>query len=48
MIFPAIEEMRIPIQYLANMLTAGDTETVKEALATNGDDAFLYACSIIW
>ncbi|MBO1915416.1 nitrate reductase subunit beta, partial [Microvirga sp. 3-52] len=32
MIFPAIEEMRIPIQYLANMLTAGDTETVKKAL----------------
>ena len=32
MIFPAIEEMRIPIQYLANMLTAGDTETVKQAL----------------
>ena len=32
MIFPAIEEMRIPIQYLANMLTAGDTKTVKEAL----------------
>ncbi|MEK4712370.1 nitrate reductase subunit beta [Sporosarcina sp. FSL K6-5500] len=32
MIFPAIEEMRIPIQYLANMLTAGDTETVKGAL----------------
>ncbi len=32
MIFPAIEEMRTPIQYLANMLTAGDTQTVKEAL----------------
>ena len=32
MIFPAIEEMRIPIQYLANMLTAGDTETVKGSL----------------
>jgi len=32
MIFPAIEEMRTPIQYLANMLTAGDTKTVKEAL----------------
>ncbi|MNJ48974.1 Respiratory nitrate reductase 2 beta chain [compost metagenome] len=32
MIFPAIEEMRMPIQYLANMLTAGDPEPVKEAL----------------
>ena len=32
MIFPAIEEMRIPIQYLANMLTAGDTDTVKGSL----------------
>src|SRR5690625_6843251 len=32
MIFPAIEEMRIPIQYLANMLTAGDTEAVKHSL----------------
>ena len=32
MIFPAIEEMRTPIQYLANLLTAGDTVTVKEAL----------------
>lgn len=31
-IFPAIEEMRNPIQYLANMLTAGDTESVKESL----------------
>ncbi|KAF9101761.1 hypothetical protein BGX30_009406, partial [Mortierella sp. GBA39] len=32
MIFPAIEEMRTPIQYLANLLTAGDTTTVKDAL----------------
>ncbi len=31
-IFPAIEEMRTPIQYLANMLTAGDADAVKEAL----------------
>lgn len=31
-IFPAIEEMRIPLQYLANMLTAGDVEPVKGAL----------------
>ncbi|MGN8644549.1 nitrate reductase subunit beta [Gracilibacillus sp. HCP3S3_G5_1] len=32
MIFPAIEEMRTPIQYLANMLTAGDTKSVKFSL----------------
>lgn len=32
MIFPAIEEMRLPVQYLANILTAGDTRTVKLAL----------------
>lgn len=32
MIFPAIEEMRLPIQYLASLLTAGKTEPVKEAL----------------
>src|SRR5699024_3169985 len=32
MIFPAIEEMRIPLQYLANMLTAGDVDIVKGGL----------------
>ncbi|SOB99782.1 respiratory nitrate reductase beta subunit [Ureibacillus xyleni] len=32
MIFPAIEEMRVPIDYLANLLTAGDAKPVKEAL----------------
>ncbi len=31
-IFPAIEEMRLPIEYLANIFTAGDTEPVKGAL----------------
>ena len=31
-IFPAIEEMRLPIEYLASLLTAGDTKSVKEAL----------------
>lgn len=31
-IFPAIEEMRLPIEYLANLLTAGDTRPVKTAL----------------
>ena len=32
MIFPAIEEMRLPIEYLANLFTAGKVEPVKEAL----------------
>jgi nitrate reductase beta subunit len=31
-IFPAIDNMRIPIEYLANLLTAGDTEIVRGAL----------------
>lgn len=32
MIFPAIEEMRLPIEYLANLFTAGDVQPVKESL----------------
>ncbi|MFS0783725.1 nitrate reductase subunit beta [Bacillus sp. 1P06AnD] len=32
LIFPAIEEMRNPIQYIANLLTAGDTTSVKQSL----------------
>ena len=32
MIFPAIEEMRLPIEYLANLFTAVKVEPVKEAL----------------
>lgn len=31
-IFPAIDNMRIPIEYLANLLTAGDTEHIKTTL----------------
>ena len=31
-IFPAIDNMRIPIEYLANMLTAGDTEHIRVVL----------------
>jgi nitrate reductase beta subunit len=31
-VFPAIEELRIPIEYLANLLTAGDPEPVRMAL----------------
>ena len=30
--FPAIEELRIPIEYLANLLTAGDPEPVRMSL----------------
>lgn len=31
-IFPAIDSMRIPVDYLANLLTAGDTELIREVL----------------
>lgn len=31
-VLPAVEELRIPLQYLANMLTAGDTGPVLSAL----------------
>lgn len=31
-IFPAIENMRIPIQYLANLLSYGDTEVIRKVL----------------
>lgn len=30
--FPAVEQMRIPVAYLANILTAGDTEVVRGVL----------------
>ncbi|OYD06674.1 nitrate reductase subunit beta [Paludifilum halophilum] len=31
-VFPAIDQMRIPIQYLANLLSAGDTEVIRNVL----------------
>lgn len=31
-VFPAIDKLRIPIEYLANMLTAGDSEVVRKVL----------------
>ncbi len=31
-VFPAIEDLRIPVEYLANMLTAGDPQPVRTAL----------------
>ena len=31
-IFPAIEPMRIPVEYLANLLSAGDTEVIRGVL----------------
>lgn len=32
MMFPTIEQMRIPVQYLANLLSAGDEEVIKVVL----------------
>ena len=48
MIFPAIEEMRIPIQYLANMLTAGGYRNGKRFLETYGNDALIYESNFFW
>ena len=31
-VFPAIERMRIPVEYLANLLTAGDAEAIRRVL----------------
>ncbi|MBM4763383.1 nitrate reductase subunit beta [Bacillus sp. B15-48] len=31
-VFPMIEQMRIPIEYLANLFTAGDTQIIKNVL----------------
>ncbi|MCM3782220.1 nitrate reductase subunit beta [Neobacillus mesonae] len=31
-IFPAIDDMRIPVEYLANLLTAGDTDVITDVL----------------
>lgn len=31
-VFPAIDHMRIPVEYLAGMLSAGDTEVVRDVL----------------
>ncbi len=31
-IFPAIDNMRIPVEYLANLLTAGDTDVIRGVL----------------
>jgi nitrate reductase / nitrite oxidoreductase, beta subunit len=31
-VFPAIEMMRIPVEYLANLLTAGDAERIRDVL----------------
>ena len=41
MIFPAIEEMRLPIEYLANLLTAGIRHLSNKAYK-NGYDEKLY------
>lgn len=31
-VFPAIDQMRIPVEYLANLLSAGDTEVIRTIL----------------
>jgi len=31
-VFPAIDMMRIPVEYLANLLTAGDAERIRDVL----------------
>jgi nitrate reductase beta subunit len=31
-VFPAIEKMRIPVDYLANLLAAGDSEVIRDVL----------------
>jgi nitrate reductase beta subunit len=31
-VFPAIEHMRIPVEYLANLLSAGDTDVIRRVL----------------
>ena len=31
-VFPAIDDMRIPVQYLANLLSAGDTKVIENVL----------------
>lgn len=37
--------MRLPIEYLANIFTAGDTEPVKRSPTTYGNDEKLYEIS---
>ena len=39
----AIEELRIPVEYLASFLAAGDPEPVRRSLAAAGGDAPLHA-----
>ena len=43
-VFPLIEDLRIPVEYLANMLTAGDPEPVRVALRRLAGDALVHAC----
>ena len=31
-LFPAVEKMRIPLEYLANLLSAGDTDVIRDVL----------------
>jgi nitrate reductase / nitrite oxidoreductase, beta subunit len=40
-VLPDVESLRIPVQYLANLLTAGDTAPVLLALKTHAGNASL-------
>jgi hypothetical protein len=42
-VFPAIEKLRIPVDYLANLLTAGDADVIRDVLLPPGDEAWLHA-----
>ena len=42
-LFAAIEALRIPVEYLANLFTAGDVEPVDGGAAQAGRDALLHA-----
>ena len=44
-IFPAIDHMRIPIEYLANLLTAGETNTYSKCTQKDGRHADIYESS---
>ena len=42
-LFPAVDSMRIPLEYLANLLSAGDTEVIRDVLRRLAAHARLHA-----
>ena len=42
-LFAAIEALRIPVEYLANLFTAGEVAPVEGGAATAGRDALVHA-----